>query len=438
MNCKNYPKVLVVSHNVFSTTSNMGKTMSALFQGWSKENIAQLYFHTEIPNSDVCTNFFRVTDFEMVDAIFKNKKPGKLLDKSDIKLNTASSRVDTGLKADIYIAGSKRKPYMYFIRNLIWGTNKWKTKEIINWIDSFNPNIVFYAAGDYIFSMKIAIEICKYKNIPLVVFFGDDYYFCNTQKGLINWYNRKVYKDEFAKLFSYLKYFIAASDKMQKKYSEVFNKPGYAIMTSTNIFNVDNSYNDMRISYIGNLGLDRWKSLVEIGRCLKQIGRVLDVYSGEKTQSIISKLNYENGIKFHEGVSSSEVKKIIKSSTIIIHVESMEEINREKTRYSMSTKIAESLGSGVCLFAYGPEDVSSIEYLAENDAACIVTKKEDLHNKLQEIINNEQLRKKYINSALQLAAKRHDFCTNTQLFYKIVTKTCSSKEGSVYENFTSK
>lgn len=64
MEGKKYPKVLVVSHNVFSTTSNMGKTMVAFFNSWDRENIAQLYFHTEVPNSDICKKFFRITDFD--------------------------------------------------------------------------------------------------------------------------------------------------------------------------------------------------------------------------------------------------------------------------------------------------------------------------------------------------------------------------------------
>lgn len=438
MKCKKYPKVLIVSHNVFSTTSSMGKTMAAFFNGWDRENIAQLYFHTESPNSNICKRYFRVTDFDVIEAIFKFKKPGTILDEHDIKMNTSSTRVDTGIKSDIYKAGKKRKPYMYFIRNLIWGTNKWKTKELINWIDDFKPDVVFYAAGDYSFSIKIALEISKLKSIPMVVYFGDDYYFCNTQRGsLLNWFNRKIYKSEFLNMFSYLSYFIAASDKMQRKYSAVFNTPGYTILTSTEARQMASSHDKIKVSYIGNMGLDRWKPLVEIGKCLKNMGQVLDVYSDENRKSVIEQLNAGNGIKFHGVVPSSEVKEIIKSSTIVIHVESMDRINREKTRYSMSTKIAESLGSGVCLFAYGPEDVSSIEYLVKNDAACVVTDRNELQNKLQEILKYKELRAKYVKNALKLVTTLHNFDTNKQLFYQIITDACTRKECYINENITS-
>lgn len=438
MKYKKYPKVLIVSHNVFSTTSSMGKTMAAFFNGWERENIAQLYFHTESPNSNICKRYFRVTDFDIIEAIFKFKKPGTILDEHDIKMNTSSTRVDTGIKSDIYKAGKKRKPYMYFIRNLIWGTNKWKTKELINWIDDFKPEVVFYAAGDYSFSIKIALAICKLKSIPMVVFFGDDYYLCSTHKGsFLNWFNRKIYKGEFSKMFSYLSCFIAASDKMQRKYSGVFNKPGYVILTSTEVGQMASSHDNIKVSYIGNMGFDRWKPLVEIGKYLKYMGYILDIYSAENRKNVINELNLENGIRFHGAVPSCQVKEIIKSSTIIIHIESMDEINREKTRYSMSTKIAESLGSGVCLFAYGPKDVSSIEYLVENDVACVVTDKYDLQGKLREILNCKELRAKYIKNALNLADRKHNIATNTQLFYKIMTEACMRKEDNIDESITS-
>ena len=39
------PRVLVVSHNVFSNSGNMGKTMMRMLGGIPPERLAQLYFH---------------------------------------------------------------------------------------------------------------------------------------------------------------------------------------------------------------------------------------------------------------------------------------------------------------------------------------------------------------------------------------------------------
>ena len=64
-------KVLVISHNILSHTSNMGRTLLNFFKDFPQESLSQLYFHKEVPTTDICTDYFRVTDF---DVIKKRKK----------------------------------------------------------------------------------------------------------------------------------------------------------------------------------------------------------------------------------------------------------------------------------------------------------------------------------------------------------------------------
>ena len=45
-------RVLIVSHNVFSRTSNMGKTLLSYFRDFQPDEIAQFYIHSEIPTDD--------------------------------------------------------------------------------------------------------------------------------------------------------------------------------------------------------------------------------------------------------------------------------------------------------------------------------------------------------------------------------------------------
>ncbi|MHB8126276.1 MAG: glycosyltransferase family protein [Desulfitobacteriaceae bacterium] len=426
---KDFPRVLVVSHNVFSTTSNMGKTLLAFFNEWDSDKIAQLYLHSEIPDTDICKRYYRVTDFDMIGAIIKGKKTGTILTAADVIKDRASTRIDSGLKKSLYNTGLKRKPYMYIIRNAIWSFNKWKTPELFGWIDKFKPQVMFYAAGSFVYSMRIAMYIQEKYKLPMIVFFGDDYYFLDLpQFSLFDVINKEIFKNTFKKLFSNLSSFIAASDKMYTKYKYTFDKNGCAILTSTPKNTTKMVQNrPLKVSYIGNLFFDRWKALIEIGKYLKNMGVILDVYSNETRESIIKELNRDNGIQFHGPVPSSKVKEIIADSTIIVHVEAMDTINTKKVEYSMSTKIAESLASGVCLFAYGPRNVSSIEYLKDNEAAFVVTDKNELQDALHIIINDKVLRNRYIHNALKLAEKRHDYDTNTVIFYNLVVDACKGR-----------
>ncbi len=60
------PRVLFVSVNPFSQTSNNGKTFASFFEGYGTDALAQLYFHRELPSSPVCDNYFRITDEDLV------------------------------------------------------------------------------------------------------------------------------------------------------------------------------------------------------------------------------------------------------------------------------------------------------------------------------------------------------------------------------------
>ena len=55
---RNEPRVLVISNNSFSNTSNNGKTLASFFKDFSSENIAQLYFNKEVPDVEKFDNYF--------------------------------------------------------------------------------------------------------------------------------------------------------------------------------------------------------------------------------------------------------------------------------------------------------------------------------------------------------------------------------------------
>ena len=136
-------KVLVVSHNVFSFSSNMGRTLANFFKSFPCEDIAQLYLHTEVPTTDICKNYFRITDFDILKK--RKSETGTRLSEADIQKDLASERIDEGVEAQIYQLGRKRRPWMYIGRNLLWGMGKWKNSRLKQWLDDFDADIIFFA-----------------------------------------------------------------------------------------------------------------------------------------------------------------------------------------------------------------------------------------------------------------------------------------------------
>jgi len=426
-------KVLVISHNVFCKTSNMGKTLMAYFKGWNTEDIAQLYVHSEVPTDDICKNYYRMTDKEIIKSIV-TRKSGCIFTESDIKEDLADSRTDTGTTAQLYQKARARTPLIYFARNLWWKLGAWKTKKLLRWVDDFNPDVIFLASGDYSFIYDIALTLAKRKSIPLAVSCMDDYYFHNkNEKRFGGKLVHKSFMKKVRKTMAYSSCIFPICEKMSKDYGKLFGKPCYTLGTPSSISDKLSYEKNCAISYIGNLGYNRHLQLVAMGQALKTIDcpdkpAFIDVYSAESRPEILSLLTEENGVRFNGSVSSDEVLRIMGQSMGVIHTESFDENIKESVKYSVSTKIADSLISGTPILAYGPSEIASIEYLKDNDAAYCINDSESLRDGLRDFIENAKKRNAISENAFRLAKENHDSEKNCKMIrevFELISKQIS-------------
>ncbi len=404
-------RVLIVSHNVFSKTSNMGKTLSSFFSGWEGE-LAQFYIHAEIPTERVCENYYRVTDSEVLKSIF-TRRSGTVFTAADIEEERSEARTDSGMLKKIYQKGRKGTPLYYAVRNAAWRLGKWYTKKLRAWLDEFQPEAIFFASGDYAFMYRVALKIAKERKIPLYVCCFDDYYFNNKNAGVFGGKrSHKKYMKQVRKTMDYASGIFTVCDKMSADYAKLFHKPAYTLYTVSAFEGPLQGDRTNQISYIGNLDHKRHEQLLDIARTLKGVDaennpRFIDVYSAEQNEEILREFTEESGIRFHGKINAEEVKEVMGKSLLLIHTESFDEDMRKKVAYSVSTKIADSIASGTCFLAYGPKEVASIEYLIENKAAVCITDKENLAAGLKEILENASLREERVTNALKLSRKNH-------------------------------
>lgn len=412
INALSYPKILIISHNVIGGNGNMGSFLKGTFKGWPKDKLCQIYFHSEIPINDICEEFYRITDFDIIKSIFKIRKAGRAFSRKDIQFNRSNERVATKAQAKIYRMGKKNKSVMRIVRNLLWNINSWKTEELNQWMMKCKPEVIYFASGDYTFAYNIALYLSQTYKVPMTMAIYDDYYFNAPKRTLLEKLQIKQYEKIFIKTIREVKYCWYVSDVMKSIYEKSFNVNGGIQYKSAEIINIPEKNNAMPIfSYAGGLSLGRWVALVKIGKALKQIDSsgelYVNVYSSEKDKEIIKHMNKANGIKFHGEISSNEVKNVIVDSNVLIIVESMDNEVRKRTLCSLSTKVADCLASGRCIFAFGPHEVGTIKYLEQNNCACIVNDEKDLIPRLKEIMDSDT-RKNYIEKALMVARTNHN------------------------------
>ena len=411
-------KVLVISHNCFSTTQNMGKTLLSLFSEFCKDELMQLYFHPATPNLDVCDSYYRITDKEALRSVIKRKSCG-----GTVKLNT-----DNVMRKDTATSGARKVQNKSFfarrVRDAVWSLSAWKNGKLKRWLIDGRPDAVFLASGDATFSQDIAIWAARFLDIPLITYFCDEYYF--------------YHKGFFGRaLTSNIKKTIKASEKMVticedlgKVYEKKFGTPYTSVMTGSSFVagSLEKKENvSKQVSYIGNLALNRWKSLLDVAEVINALNEENSekyklVYYGSEKEELKDKVAYGGRL------DAEGVKKAMAESFMLVHVETFDEEYRARLMYSVSTKIADSLASGKCMLAYGPKDFASMQHLINNNCCVFAENKKDLKENLKTFLLDVTARQKIEKNAIEAATAFHNSKENSKKLYSEIKTVVASYE----------
>lgn len=421
-------KVLVISHNCFSDFQNMGKTLMRLFNEFNINELCQLYFYPTFPNIDVCNSYFKVTDIELINNVFNRKSIGSIVEKSKIDHNNNLYYDDkTSMNYSKYTV---KNQCVIFLRNFIWSLGRWKSIKLDEWLINENPSVIFYAAGDFIFSYKIALYISKKYKVPLVTYFCDDYY--SIEKFSLSplfWFNKIRLRSTIKKIILSSQDIVYISSDFEKFYYDKTGKHGKTIMTPYSQLLSSDSRNikeSIIVSYIGNLNLLRWETVLLLSDSIDKYNRSskikihLDIYSQLTSDKITGKFSDFAFTKFRGSLSADEVVHILSGTDYLLHVESFNHSMVNKVKYSISTKIPDYLSSGKPIVAIGPETVASIKYLLEFNAAKVITDPKRIYESLDLIVNQDYMYKAFVNNAMKLAKMNHDIINNSKYLKKIL------------------
>ncbi len=426
-------KVLVIAHNAMDKNTNNGRTLLELFSGFDKNNLAQLVLHPNKINPEYCSTTFQITEIDILKNFFRKKRVGNLIENCDEEVVNHSENT-----ASLYRKGSKKKSSYVLCRNLIWDTKKWFNKKLKNWLKEFNPDVIFFFAGGSTFSLKLTMKISKFLNIPYVSFWTDDYYLNNENlNGFFGLINNHIYKKQVRKLMKKGEY-ISLTDLMLEKYDKVFSKQGNCIYTTSSMKPFENKIHNLPLtmSFLGNISFDRYKSLIDIADCIceNQLPITFNLYTAEKREWILNNVLNVKCLNYCGQVEYDKVKEIICDSDILVHVENFGKDTIKEVKYSLSTKIADSLSSNRCLLAYGPDEVASMDYLIKNNCAIIATSRQELEEKLKQLVNNTEILDEKANFALKIAECNHNPANNqakiNQIFEQMIANSvkCSKEK----------
>ena len=432
-----FPRLLIVSNCCLSNSTSNGRTLKNFLIGWPKDKLAQFCIHFDDPDYSMCSNYYRVSDRDALNAFkLKGVKSG-VVDPEQNRIAENSRNVTSTNSSDEKKVG--RNAFSAYIREIVWDSKKWKGDYFDNWIKEFNPEVVLLQAGDNGFLCRICLEISNMYNIPIVIYNSESYYFKNFDhmrssgwKKLFFPIFKRRFRKDFKRLMAKAHSAIYCCDMLTEDYRMVFDTPGVTIYTATEVKPCDKSDvapHTFKISYLGNLGVGRSDGLITIANALQSISPDLrlDIYGKIHNDSIKNAFDSCPGINYKGFVSYDQVKDVMRDSDVLVHTENFSDYYRKDLKYAFSTKIADSLASGTCFLLYAPAEIAASQYLIRNNAAYVVSDENELKEMLERLINDPESRNKYLTKAKELVETNHVYSKNSKTFQKILKDAVSGE-----------
>ncbi len=421
-----HPRILIIATTPYSENYS-SRSLDTYFHYWEKENVAQIFTRNIVPTKGHCGELFQISDLALLKRwLHKVKKTGTLYLYDELDDSGVNQIIDDGAMQKL---GTKHTPTIEILRRMLWRKKYWCTDQLNEWLDKFHPECIFYNFSNHIFTQQIALYVAERYGIPIITAIGDDFYF-NGQKSLSPAYH--LYRSIFKKLTKEIltrehSGAVYVNDKIKDKYESEFHVDGKTIYFNSTVerksFKPINREYPV-ITYFGNIRLGRNNSLLDIASALGSINPdyKIEVYSGETDSNYYQALEDHPNVMYGGRIPYSQVQKRTAESDIVVVVEGFKQEDINFTRYSLSTKAADSLASGAAVLAYGPEDAGVIGYLISTQATASCTDKDKLEECLRKLITDIDLQKKNYDQAASIFQKNHTLESSCSVFENIVEK----------------
>ena len=282
-------------------------------------------------------------------------------------------------------------------------------------------------SDDYFIS-QIAYYVAKRYNIPIVSSIGDDYIF-NFHFSLNPLYllYKLTYRSHIKKILAHKGSAIYISDKIRDKYNSELGLDGETVyLTSTTKrkqFAPVNTESPL-ITYFGNIRMGRNHSLNDIGYALGKINPnyKLEVYSGEKDDNVYGIFKNNPYVIYGGTISYEDVQNKMAKSDVTVIVEGFKVEDIDWSRYSLSTKAADSLASGATILTYGAAECGIIEYMQSTKASYVCTDKEKLIDTIREMLSTPERQKQYYTQQIAMTKEHHNLQKSCEIFRTVVER----------------
>lgn len=413
-------KILILSPDPWRKDNSFGNTYSSIFGKLENVEIAHVYLLDGLPDKEPnIKHYYQIPESKVIKTLFKFPRAKYRVGQAVFpkqNSNTVQKTIQRKSFYSVLLDFGKKKHWsiLFSARELAWKYGNINIEGLLDFVKAFNPDIFFLPYTNVHYSNRLALIIKKNIDIPMVIEMAMDHYTLNRISwNPVFWIKRFSKRALIRRLVGQSEMMFVISKKLKQELEDELNIPCKVLYKTPDMTRSFSPYipndNKKAISFLftGNIYANRWKSLAMLAHELQcsNYGH-LDIYTATPISNAMQKaLNIEGVSKIHPPVSQTEVIELQNNADILVHAEAFDKYNKSLVRCAISTKIMDYLSVGRCVLAIGPSDISSIEYLSDNNVALIASDESSLSGIINELKNNPSLIKEYADKGTDFISK---------------------------------
>lgn len=423
-------RILLLTGDVWNDTTNGNNIYTNWFDNFDAE-FANIYLSPGIPENNICTRYFQVTD-KMMALSFFSKRAGLTFISNNDKSNSSQSSVNAEQK-DLKLYSNLKKfagEPLRLVRDLLWSFGRYDIDALKKFIDDFNPDIVFCP---HLFSLKyrrIERIIHSITDAPMVAFTGDAEASLNNKNyNPLFWMRQLLLHHLYKKHIKIFKHYFTFSQSQCEEITAKYGVPAETLYKCAVVqpYTPKNHNDIIKIVYAGRLYCNRWKTISAIGDALVHLNEngckaILYVYTHENlTSKQLKALSKDKFIHFMGAIHPSKLPDVYANADIALHVESLDKKYSLATMHSFSTKIVDLLSYNSAILAICSDFNNGWNYLKQEHAAICISDYSDILPTLQTIVANPSILNEYSQKARLCLIKNHSRSDIQQRIQRVFT-----------------
>lgn len=412
---KKLPKVLVVGINAWREDGT-AHTLMDIFRCWDHNNIALVYTRADLPNTEVCHKYFQISESQVLKSVLKPwMKVGRSVENTPSK-DAAEIQEE---HARYTQAHKKQSSLLPLIREFVWKFGHWKTLALREFVTDFNPDIIFVPIYPTVYMGWIQKYIIKLTGKPTVCYLADDNYSYDSCKGVLNYIHRWWLRKQVGPLARGCKEMFVIVNKEKEDTDSRFGTNSVILTKSIDFegrsYKAHKPNYPLKFVYTGSMIIGRDLTLAMLADVINTVNREkgkvcaeLYIYSQtEPKEEVLSRIN-KDASHFCGRIGREEVIKVQQEADVVVFAEALVGKDSNAAKLSFSTKITDYLSNGKCILAIGKDDIAPIDYFRKYDSALIANSKEQVEERIRELVSNPMLTDEYGRKAFECAVTNHE------------------------------